>query len=491
MSKLQNEIESALKGRCPLIYLQSAEEKRVVSIISAVAAKFAKKKVFKWNCINGLDGFGSESKSPAEAVKAIMSKGEPGFYIFCDLPVFFNSPETCRALKDFALAEKSGDTQTIFIIGTEAKIPDSIEKNIHLMVLPPPDREEIRVEFAKIAKLYPEGSVEKSFEDDIVSSLTGLSMPEVEALTHRIFKSEVKEKDEFFELLFAEKQAMIRKSGYLEFTPPRVRMETMGGLGNLKEWLLKRQQIFSKEAMAADIPIPKGLLMMGVSGCGKSMAVKIIPALWKVPLYRLDMNLIFSGIYGSPEATFHNALRSLETVAPAVLWIDEIENALGMDEGGVKISTQIFSSFLTWMQEKPPLIFIAATANRIQALPAEVIRKGRFDQIFFVDLPTESERRDIFKIYLQKYKADPAKFELKMLGILSKGWNGAEIEQVVAEARTDAFYEKREFNQADITNNMNKTVPLSTTMEAQIKAIRSWAVSRATPASGEGKILHY
>jgi len=265
----------------------------------------------------------------------------------------------------------------------------------------------------------------------------------------------------------------------------------MGGLSNLKEWLIKRQKIFSKEAVEADIPIPKGLLMMGVSGCGKSMAVKIIPSLWKVPLYRLDMNLIFSGIFGSPEATFHNALRSLESVAPAILWIDEIENAMGMDEGGIKISSQIFSSFLTWMQEKPPLIFIAATANRIQALPAEVIRKGRFDQIFFVDLPTENERREIFKIYLQKYKADISKFDLKMLGILTKGWNGAEIEQVVSEARTDAFYENRMFCQADITNNINKTVPLSTTMEAQIKAIRSWAVSRATPASGEGKILHY
>ncbi|HOK04445.1 MAG TPA: AAA family ATPase, partial [Victivallales bacterium] len=203
------------------------------------------------------------------------------------------------------------------------------------------------------------------------------------------------------------------------------------------------------------------------------------------------MNLIFSGIFGSPEATFHNALRSLESVAPAILWIDEIENAMGMDEGGIKISSQIFSSFLTWMQEKPPLIFIAASANRIQALPAEVIRKGRFDQIFFVDLPTENERREIFKIYLQKYKADISKFDLKMLGILTKGWNGAEIEQVVSEARTDAFYENRMFCQADITNNINKTVPLSTTMEAQIKAIRSWAVSRATPASGEGKILHY
>ena len=490
MAKFTDEIESAIIGRVPVIFLQSGEEKRLTSIIREIALKF-KKDIFRWDCLNGLQGFGPDTKDAAAAIKALISGREEGFYIFYDLCEFFDKAEYCRALKEFATLEKSGDTQIIFITGTKSRIPDTIEKNVYFIAVPPPDREEIRIEFAKIAKQYPAGSIDEDFVEDVINSLTGLSMPEVEALMHRIFRSGIKDREEFFDLLFTEKQAMIRKSGYLEFTPPKIRIEAVGGLGNLKEWLLKRQKIFSKEALDSGIPIPKGLLMMGVSGCGKSMAVKTIPSLWKVPLYRLDMNLIFSGIYGSPEATFHNALRSLESVSPAVLWIDEIENAMGMDEGGIKISSQIFSSFLTWMQEKPPLIFIAATANRIQALPAEVIRKGRFDQIFFVDLPTEKERGEIFRIYLKKYKADLDKFDLKMLGILTKGWNGAEIEQVVAEARTDAFYENRAFEQSDITNNINKTVPLSTTMEAQIKAIRNWAVSRATPASDEGKILHY
>lgn len=490
MAKFIEEIESAIKGKSAIIYLRSGEEKRLVSIISQIAANFAKP-IFRWDCLNGIEKFGEATRNAATAVKTLISNGKPGFYIFADLCEFFDDLDCCRALKEFSSLENSGDKQIIFITGTKAKIPDIIEKNIYYITIPPPDREEIAAEFAKIAKQYPPDTIENDFVDDIINSLTGLSMPEAESLIHRIFRSGVKDREEFFDLLFAEKQAMIRKSGYLEFTPPKIKIDSLGGLANLKEWLLKRQKIFSKEALESDIPIPKGLLMMGVSGCGKSMAVKTIPALWKVPLYRLDMNLIFSGIYGSPEATFHNALRSLESVAPAVLWIDEIENAMGMDESGIKISSQIFSSFLTWMQEKPPLIFIAATANRIQALPAEVIRKGRFDQIFFVDLPTEKERREIFKIYLQKYKANLDEFDLKMLGILTKGWNGAEIEQVVAEARTDAFYEGRKFNESDITNNINKTVPLSTTMEAQIKAIRNWAVSRATPASDEGKILHY
>jgi SpoVK/Ycf46/Vps4 family AAA+-type ATPase len=227
--------------------------------------------------------------------------------------------------------------------------------------------------------------------------------------------------------------------------------------------------------------------MMGVSGCGKSLAVKTISSLWNIPLFRLDMNLVFSGLYGSPEEAFHRALKTIEAVAPAVLWIDEIENALGLDETGQKIASHIFSSFLTWMQEKPPLIFIAATANKIQALPAEIIRKGRFDEVFFCDLPTAVEREEIFRIHLARNGAVLDDYDFKMLQVMTDGWNGAEIEQAVISARTDAFYEKRPFSQRDLSNVIARIVPLSDTMEQQIKSIRSWAFSRATPASKFGK----
>jgi len=192
-------------------------------------------------------------------------------------------------------------------------------------------------------------------------------------------------------------------------------------------------------------------------------------------------------MYGTPEEAFHRALTTIEAVAPAVLWIDEIENALGLDESGQKIASHIFSSFLTWMQEKPPLIFIAATANKIQALPAEVLRKGRFDEVFFCDLPAPQERDEILRIHLTRNGANLEEFDFKMLQIMTEGWNGAEIEQAVISARTEAFYENRAFNQRDLTNVIGRIVPLSDTMEQQIKAIRSWAFSRATPASKFGK----
>ncbi|MBO7092924.1 MAG: AAA family ATPase [Victivallales bacterium] len=322
---------------------------------------------------------------------------------------------------------------------------------------------------------------------EITLALKGLTENEISYVLQRACKNKESNKDEILDEIFSEKKNVVKKSGFLEFSPPRWKIESIGGLDNLKQWLIKRQHMFTREAVEAGVPVPKGLLMMGISGCGKSLAVKTISSLWNIPMFRLDMNLVFSGMYGSPEEAFHRALKTIESVAPAVLWIDEIENALGLDDSGQRIASHIFSSFLTWMQEKPPLIFIAATANKIQALPAEVLRKGRFDEVFFCDLPSKEERADILKIHLLRNNANPDDFDFKMLQIMTEGWNGAEIEQAIISARTEAFYENRPFNQRDLETVMSRIVPLSDTMEQQIKAIRSWAFSRATPASKYGK----
>jgi len=221
---------------------------------------------------------------------------------------------------------------------------------------------------------------------------------------------------------------------------------------------------------------------MGISGCGKSLAVKTISTLWNLPLFRLDMNAVFGT--PSPEATFLRALRSVEAVSPAVLWIDEIEMGVGgYREGGDASMSRIFSGFLTWMQEKSALVFVAATANRIQLLPAEVIRKGRFDQVFFVDLPNEEERKQIFSIHLKKNRCEPGRFDLVFLAKATKGWNGAEIEQIVVSSVVDAYSEQRTLTEDDLHRVIASTVPLSITMEDQIKAIKSWAHDRALNAS--------
>jgi SpoVK/Ycf46/Vps4 family AAA+-type ATPase len=291
------------------------------------------------------------------------------------------------------------------------------------------------------------------------------------------------DEESIFDEIFEEKKILVKKAGFLEFVPQRLGLDQMGGMGNLKDWIIKREASFTQEAVDAGMPIPKGILIMGVSGCGKSLCAKIVSTFWKLPLFRLDMNMVNSGVYGTPEAAFDRALRTIESVAPAIMWIDEIENSLSMAQSG-NAGNHVFSAFLTWMQEKPPLVFVAATANQIQHLPAEVIRKGRFDQVFFCDLPDDDERKNIIEIHIGNQGGDPKEFDLDYLVMTTEGWNGAEVEQAVIAARIDANQDGgRKFNNKDIYRHTRSIVPLSETMREQIKVIRDWAWGRATQAS--------
>jgi vesicle-fusing ATPase len=258
----------------------------------------------------------------------------------------------------------------------------------------------------------------------------------------------------------------------------------LGGLENLKDWLRKRESAFSKEAREYGLEKPKGFLAMGISGCGKSLTAKITASLWNLPLFRLDMNLVYSGMSGSPETVFSRALKTMDSVAPAVLWLDEIESGIS-DKHGEGSSSRILGFFLTWMQEHESEIFIAATANRIDLLPAELLRRGRFDQIFFIDLPTRVEREEIFSIHLKGKGNDPQDFNIPQLAQITKGWTGSEIEQVIISGMYEAFNENRKLTEDDLFVIFGNSVPLSITMEEQIKKIKSWAHNRAVPATKE------
>ncbi len=492
MSQLSQQIRKAIVGRSPIIYLVSPEEERILQILNAMVAEWSggPMAVRTWSCVEGLSGSGDDdgTREPVAALQAVLASEESGFFVFRDLAPFLEQPEVIRALREFYQASRGKNDRFLVLISPQLVVPESLKKEVYVAEVLPPGEKEILEEIAYIQKEYAEARVPEDYLSDVVLALKGLTLAEIGHVLHRVLDSGITERSEVLEEIFSEKEMIVKKTGYLEFTPPRWSISGMGGLGKMKDWLVKRQHTFSQDAVDAGVPIPKGVLVMGVSGCGKSLAVKVISSLWKVPLFRLDMNLVFSGLYGSPEAAFHNALQTLEAVSPAVLWIDEIENGLGIEEEGITIASHIFSAFLTWMQEKPPLIFVAATANKIHALPAEIIRKGRFDEVFFVDLPTERERREIIKIHLTKNGATLEEFDVKMLAIVMDGWNGAEIEQAVVSARVDAYHEGRSFTQRDVSRNATKIVPLSTTMEQQIKAIRSWAFTRATPASQYGKV---
>lgn len=485
MSELRKTLEKSINGKTPLVYVYTPEEMRILKHVREIAETNGSP-VHLWSSVTGFD-LDATTLDALTAVKRILDNDVRGIIVLLDIAPYIERPEVVRAIREAYIDGQDKSDRTIIMLCADSIVPEALKKEIQYLEVPPPDEHEIADIIKASVAAHDDYNLPEESIRDVTMALKGLTENEIEYVLSRACTIKDANQEQLMDEIFEEKKAVVKKSGFLEFAPPKWKIDGLGGLDNLKNWLLKRQHMFSQEAAEAGVPVPKGLLIMGVSGCGKSLAVKTISSLWNIPMFRLDMNLVFSGMYGSPEAAFHKALRTIESVAPAVLWIDEIENALGLDDSGQRISPHIFSSFLTWMQEKPPLIFIAATANKITALPAEILRKGRFDEVFFCDLPSKEERNDILKIHLLRNQANPDDFDFKMLQIMTEGWNGAEIEQAVISARTEAFFEKRPFNQRDLENVIGRIVPLSDTMETQIKAIRSWAFSRATPASKYGK----
>ncbi len=484
MSSFAESIRDAVRGQHPIVYLQTAEEDRVLDLLRELSREhFQLETMTIWTCTRGLDGT-PDTREPTAAINAMIDQGMKGFVIFKDLSGYMKEPAVLRAIRDAYYAILARGDATLVILSPEMVVPPIIEKEVYLVEVELPQARELMSELssyeAKHALQLPEG-----LASELALSLRGLTLNEVRHILHRVRHAGENDADAIRDRVFAAKEMLVKKTGYLEYVPVHRDLASIGGQESLKEWIDKRQNMFNQEAMESGLPMPKGILLMGVSGCGKSLAAKTVAARWRIPLFRLDFNVIFSGLYGSPEATFHNALKTIESIAPAIVWIDEIENGLGVTISGSPDANQIFSAFLTWMQEKPPLIFVAATANNIQLLPAEIIRKGRFDQVFFCDLPDEKEREEILKIHLGRQGANVADFDLSYLTVATEGWNGAEIEQAVIAARIDAHQEGRTITTRDVTRHARQIVPLSETMSEQIKAIREWAWGRATPASGK------
>jgi SpoVK/Ycf46/Vps4 family AAA+-type ATPase len=486
--KAMERIRRALVGGHPLLYVQSWEETRVERLAQHFAKTFYGEPVSygAWSVVDGLTVDGQAvagTHDPLAALEAILGMEGKGFYLMKDFAGAADGrPEIVRRLRDLYRGLKDKGRH-VLLVSPRLVIPEDAKKEVYVVEYELPDEIEIArmLEVNLNRWLGPDGISEADLKR-LALALRGLTADEIGHVLSKTFAHRRAFDEEAFREVLAEKEQMSRKEGVLEFVPPRVSLDDVGGYAVLKGWLEKRQQLFSREALDAGIPIPRGILLMGVSGCGKSLCVKTISTEWNLPLFRLDMNAIFGT--DNPEATFLKALRSVEAVSPAVLWIDEIEMGVGgYREGQDASMSRIFSGFLTWMQEKSALVFVAATANRIQLLPAEIIRKGRFDQVFFVDLPSEEERKQIFQIHLTKNRCDASRLDLVFLSKATAGWNGAEIEQVVVSAVVDAYAEKRGVSEDDLYRMISSTVPLSVTMEEQIKAIRSWAHERALNAS--------
>ena len=483
-------LRRAFLGGYPIVYVQSWEETRIERALTALAQKFYEKPVpfLAWSCVDGVVAGADrwpDTADPLKALDAILAFGSPGFFLMKDFPAQFNGRiDVVRRLRD-AYRQLKGRGKFLILTSPRLLLPEDLKKEVHVVEYDLPDDADIAHVLALLSKRYfGEAGLADADVKRLSMGMKGLTQDEIEHTVSKIFgRRPVFDDQAYFEIL-AEKEQASKKEGVLEFVPPRTTVDDIGGLENLKEWLAKRRSLFTKEAVDAGLPVPKGILMMGMSGCGKSLSVKAISALWNLPLFRLDMNLVFGT--ENPEQTFHRALKAVEAMAPAVLWIDEIEMAItgGREAGGGDPSLgRIFSTFLTWMQEKDALVFVAATANRIHLLPAEVIRKGRFDQVFFVDLPSETERKSIFMVHLKKRGVNLNKFDVVFLAKATRGFNGAEIEAAVQSAAVDAYNEGRGLVEDDLNRIISTTVPLSKTMDEQLKSIKSWAHDRAMPAS--------
>jgi SpoVK/Ycf46/Vps4 family AAA+-type ATPase len=481
-------ITRGLGSKYPLFYILGWEEERMQRLLSVIAESAFPKPVplVSWTSSQGFSNSkNAKVTDPVLALQHILQSDARCLYLMKDLPAEFEqNPALIRAARDLYYQIKN---KGIFVFFTHPllKLPDVLKKEVFLIEMPLPTEEEILDKMNFLLEMMDESvRPEAELLHRMAVGMKGLSLDEVEHLQARLLKRQDLDMGTAMVEIQDEKAQILRKESCLRFYPPQASLNDVGGLDNLKGWVLKRGDLFTESAFKAGIPLPSGILFVGVSGCGKSMAAKAIAAAWQLPLVRMDMSLILSGSYGSPEYAFEHATRIAEEIAPIVMWIDELENAFGYDNSvGSSGNVNIFSSFLTWMQEKPSSVFLAATANRIQQLPAELMRKGRFDQLFFLDLPTKEERMQIFSIHIALNGGDSSRFDVSYMAAATRDWSGAEIEQAIKSARVDAYQEDRPFDEKDVLRNCINMVPLSKTMGEQIEAIKDWSFNRAVPAS--------
>ncbi len=475
-------LEQTLASRHPILALECTDEGRATGYVQEAAEK-QYQPLHTWSCSLGLDTEGGESRDPLNVLQAIRNSAEEGWWLMQDLSAHFGRPEVRRALRECYPALLQRPNSRLLLLSPSLELPGDLKPDVQALRLPPPSVDELQTLLDEVLPNYSSKSLPESWTKDILFALRGLELNHSRHLLHQLFQGGKLSRQRLQLEIGQAKQQLAGEGSPLIYTPALDNLEAVGGLDQLKAWIEQRTHVFTEASMTAGLSLPKGILLMGISGCGKSLSAKAIATAWHLPLFRLDMNQVFSSTQGNPEASFQQALKHAEHLAPLVLWIDEIENGLGLTEQDRQVNARILASFLTWMQEKPPLIFVVATANRIEALPAELIRKGRFDQLFFCDLPNPRDRAEILRIIIQRNQGDPNEFDLENLSAETRDWNAAELEQAVIGARIAAGYEDRPFNQDDLIVQTRQIVPLAQTMSEQIKFIRDWAWDRATPAS--------
>jgi SpoVK/Ycf46/Vps4 family AAA+-type ATPase len=479
-----NEFVLLLKARYPIIYIATNEEERIEYLIKYCAKKYVVRTYYSWDFVDGYQGnpndVGFAARNPLEALDLIdkLTAETASLFILKDYDNFLKDFSVIRKLKNLSRSLKT-QPKNIIIISSEINIPDSLKEFVTLLEFPLPTYSEITEELNRlISSLQQE--IEPSTLNSIATACQGLSLERIRRVLSKLIAKYGEINDSSSNLILQEKKQIIQQSQLLEFCLNDKNISDLGGLDNFKDWLKLRAKAFSQEAILYGLPYPKGLLLVGVQGTGKSVAAKTIAHEWQLPLLRLDFGRLFASLIGQSEQRVRKMIEIAEALSPCVLWVDEIDKAFAgsQSNGDSGTTSRVLATFITWLSEKTSPVFVVATANNIDFIPPEILRKGRFDEMFFLTLPTREEREAIFEVHLKKYRPSSLKdFQLPLLAQLSNEFSVAEIEQVVIEAMRLGFNENREFNNEDIIVSVQNLVPLAKTKSKEINLLKTWAES--------------
>ncbi len=470
-----------VQARYPLLYLLTHEEERTLRGLTKLGAAEGMA-LYTWRVSSGLSkdgGIVAPGSNELElALDVLADVDEPALLVLLDVHSELGRPTVLRRLRDMQ-ANLGRRKQAIVVVSAVLRVPPELEKEISVEPVPLPGRDEVG-RLLRVLVKKKKLELEPELEEKYVQTALGMTEKEVKRAFAQVLLAGGRFDGTDLAVLVDAKCAAIRRTQYMEYLHDVGQMDGVGGLENLKEWLRRRGLAFKQEARDFGLPEPKGVFLLGVQGCGKSLTAKACAGLFRIPLLRLDVGAVFQGA-GGAEASLRDTIRVAESIAPVVLWIDELEKGfLSTSEIG---GGRAFGTFLTWLQEKSKPVFVVATANEVRVLPPELLRKGRFDEIFFVDLPDVHERLEILDIHVKLRKRDPEEFDLLQCAEMTEKYSGAELEQVIVESLFNAYAEGRQLHHRDLIRTIRDTVPLAVTMDDRLKELREWARPRTRPAS--------
>ena len=482
--KFNDELTLFLKARYPIIYINTIEEDRIEYVIRKNIKTNLNRSIYSWDFVDGYtnnpNNEGFAKRNPLQALELVerLNSETPALFLLKDFNRFLTDLSISRKLRNISRILKL-QPKTIIIIGSELNIPIELQDLITVLQFQLPLESEINQELERLINSL-NIKVKPQLFENLSRACQGLSLERIRRVLSKIIATYKTIDNNSIAVLLSEKKQIISQTEILEYWSVNKKIIDLGGLDNLKDWLKKRKTAFGVQALNYGLPTPRGLLLVGIQGTGKSLTAKAIGNDWQLPLLKLDVGKLFGGIVGESESRLRQMINVSETISPCILWIDEIDKAFSNVEskGDSGTSNRVLATFISWLSEKTKPVFVIATANNIDLLPLEIIRKGRFDEIFFLDLPKQEEREEIFKIHLQEFRPNTFQgFDYSKLAELSESFSGAEIRQSIIDGMYHAFYEKREVTTDDICMAIEEIIPLAYLESDQMLKLQNWASS--------------